>query len=182
MYWDNISPPRYRLLESYKLPIFAVGRFRHPDCAYNYFNRISALNFPNFNTLKKNKLFKKLAQDKSSENLNEIIENKGIIVTRCSGENVQSKLKFKIQYPDFIIVNMEIGKYARYKNQTDKLFSTPPLKKYRPKCGIYKKEYSQDLAQKIITDLGCDHYVIKPTNSFSGNGIRRGPHPAGPAA
>ncbi|MFH0898749.1 MAG: hypothetical protein V1855_04170 [bacterium] len=174
---DNLSEPGtvwkafWKTLEPYNLPIFAVGNFDHQDCACNYLNKIGGLSFPSFSALKQNRFFQKLAQKKSCSSLDKIANNKGIIVTRCSGENTQSKYTFKQEYPDFIIANMEIGKYARYKNQTCKIFDSPKLKKFRPRFGVYKKRYSKDLIRKIINDIHSDYYVIKPTNSFSGNGI-----------
>src|SRR6185295_473621 len=52
------------------------------------------------------------------------------------------------------------------------LFRTDPvLAKIKPEWQLYKKEYSPDLAAKIIQDLGGDAFVIKPRGAFLGNGV-----------
>ncbi len=47
----------------------------------------------------------------------------------------------------------------------------PALSKYKPKWGLYKKEYTKNLAAQIINDLKCDAFVIKPRGAFMGNGV-----------
>jgi hypothetical protein len=45
------------------------------------------------------------------------------------------------------------------------------LSGFKPKWGNYKKVYTKKLAAKIINDLACDTFVIKPHGRFMGKGV-----------
>ena len=79
--------------------------------------------------------------------------------------------KFKKKFPNFLVVDKISRPYGANKYLMNFLFQDPELRKYRPRCNVYPKKYSSNLAKKIMQDLNSQYYVIKPLNSGRGNGV-----------
>ena len=74
--------------------------------------------------------------------------------------------------PGIIVIDKSSFPFWVDKYKMTVLFDRDPiLSAMKPKWGLYKKEYSKDLASKIISDLKCNAFVIKPRGAFLGNGV-----------
>ena len=74
--------------------------------------------------------------------------------------------------PGMVVVDQATFPFWVDKDKMTALFGrNPTLAKYKPKWGLYKKNYHKDLAAQIIHDLKCDAFVIKPRGAFMGNGV-----------
>ena len=75
-------------------------------------------------------------------------------------------------YPGMLFIDAPIIPYDEDKYLTDALFDEDDtLKTYRPKWGLYSKEYTPQLATTILNDLKTDIVVIKPRGGSTGNGV-----------
>ncbi len=94
----------------------------------------------------------------------------GLLYIRPS-KNINIRL-LQQNYPGILIMDMPTHSYWIDKYKMSELFNrNPTLSKYKPKWGLYPKEYSEDLAKTIIDELKCDIFVIKPRGAFLGNGV-----------
>ena len=139
--------------------------------SWSHFVRQGGNYAPHLTALKQNSFFQKAAQSDSKFNPFDIKTYKGIIIIKRFQPAPEELENFTKNHPDFLILNMATTKYASDKNLTNRLFTTDQLKKFRPKCVVYPREYDPTLAQKIINDLQCNWFVIKPVNAARGNGI-----------
>ena len=79
---------------------------------------------------------------------------------------------FATRFPGIIVLDKASFPFWIDKYLMTQLFAQDPvLAGIKPKWGNYKKEYTPDLAAKILTDLACDMFVIKPRGEFLGNGV-----------
>ncbi len=75
-------------------------------------------------------------------------------------------------HPSTLIMDLAFNPYRNCKVSVNALFSSDPeLARYNPKWKIYPKAYTKDLANTILSDLGCEYVVIKPSGSSLGNGV-----------
>lgn len=94
----------------------------------------------------------------------------GLVFIR-SKKNLNPEL-LQQRYPGVLIMDMPTRAYWIDKYKMSELFNrNATLSKYKPKWGLYPKEYSEDLAKTIIDELGGDLFVIKPRAAFLGNGV-----------
>lgn len=78
----------------------------------------------------------------------------------------------RAQYPGIIFMDTASRDYWIDKYKMSSLFAkNSELAKYKPLWGSYQKKYHLNLANKIINDLGCERFVIKPRGAFSGKGV-----------
>jgi len=71
-----------------------------------------------------------------------------------------------------LVLDVATFPYWIDKSKVNDLFSgNPVLSNYKPRCKTYKKKYTKALAKKIMHDLSCKQYVIKPIGGFHGNGV-----------
>lgn len=79
---------------------------------------------------------------------------------------------FETRLPGVVAVDKSSFAFWIDKYRMTQLFTNDKvLSKFKPKWGNYKKTYSKKLVAKIIHDLGCDTFVIKPHGHFMGNGV-----------
>lgn len=79
--------------------------------------------------------------------------------------------KFQETYPSMLLMDRAALPYFLDKLLMTELFSDEQLKKYKPTWNVYKKKYTNDLAEKIKQDIGGELFVIKPRKGSLGNGI-----------
>ncbi len=162
----------WRHLRNFNIPIWYVGNYRaRPTIvAWNTFLGLGGKYARTLTALEKDYSFKRLAR-KELKPLRKIEDYKGIIVLKCYRPSEKTLEKFKKKYPGFLLLSQETDKYVKDKNETDALFDTDKLKKFRPKSCIYPRKYHAKLAEQVINDLKCKWYVIKPIFCGRGNGI-----------
>ena len=86
--------------------------------------------------------------------------------------SIQNIEQFKNDYPAILVVDAANIPYFRDKYEMSLLFAHDVnLAKFKPKWGLYPKKYSDNLAETIINDLGCEIFVIKPINGTRGLGV-----------
>lgn len=79
---------------------------------------------------------------------------------------------FETRLPGMVVVDKSSFPFWIDKYRMTRLFAEDStLSKFKPKWGNYKKVYSKKLVAKIINDLGCDTFVLKPHGHFMGNGV-----------
>ncbi|MDB2613715.1 hypothetical protein N9Y92_00985 [Chlamydiales bacterium] len=79
---------------------------------------------------------------------------------------------FLKKYPGLLLIDSACKNYFQDKYATSTLFTEiPSLIEVKPKWGLYKKEYSKNLAHQIQKEINSAIYVIKPRNAFKGNGV-----------
>lgn len=125
--------------------------------------------------LEKDRLFNQLTAIKKSSSVSDLGSYKGIIIYVYNDNRSpvhQNMLNaFKKKHRDFLVLDEASWTYAADKKVLAQLLSDKELAQYKPKWGAYKKNYTQNLAQKISKDLESDMFVIKPVNSGRSNGI-----------
>jgi|GEM_PF-5632385 len=183
-YWNLF----WNALPQLGLPVWFVGmkpRFTKADLkgesipgksyAWQQFIAMGGRHVSNLRALEKDRLFTQLAATKKSGLVSDLSSYKGIIIyvyfdNRSSAH--QSLLNtFKKKHRDFLVLDEASWTYAADKKVLAELLSDKELSQYKPKWGVYKKKYTQNLAQKICKDLGSSMFVIKPVNSGRSNGI-----------
>lgn len=99
---------------------------------------------------------------------------RGVIMIRWFGYS-RKKLRvlkeFRDKYPEFLIVDEISKSYSARKSSGVQLFNNPELSQYKPRWALYPRQYTPDLAQRIIEDIKSDTVVIKPTNSSQSKGV-----------
>ncbi|QQR49520.1 hypothetical protein IPF37_01595 [bacterium] len=166
--WEDF----WHYLKKFKLPMWYAGYYygRTPYIGAQTLQRYNGQMVPSLNQLKGNIFFKAQARHRiNPEDLQNIHNYRGIIATRERSTKVIEK--FKKTYPQFLVINTAAKNFVLNKKATDDLFDEPQLAAYRPKRVIYPKNYTPELANKIINEIGSKYYVIKPINSGKGNGI-----------
>lgn len=79
---------------------------------------------------------------------------------------------FEERLPGMIVVDKSSFPFWIDKQRMTKLFSGDKvLATFKPRWGSYQKKYTKKLAQKIVEDLQCDTFVIKPRGNFMGRGV-----------
>lgn len=78
---------------------------------------------------------------------------------------------FRSKFPGIMVMDA-----AGYDSWVDKYkmslyFKKDELLRYKPRWNLYTKVYTPELAPKIINDLKCNRFVIKPLDAFRGNGV-----------
>jgi len=182
-YWSIF----WTYLRQFNLPIWYVGpEIRKPRSlqseltlydalAWDVFQEIGGYSTRDLNSLAQDIRFKTQLNKKQIFKPDDMSTYKGIIVYRYRDDRFPSHRKaldnFKVTHPDFLVIDMVSWEYAASKEKLAGLVQEAGLGECKPKWGIYPKEYTKDLAQKIMRDLGCDMFVIKPVNSGRSNGI-----------
>jgi len=87
------------------------------------------------------------------------------------GNAPETIARFKKVFPRVRFMGDSSDRYVRNKYNTNSLFKSEDLKKYRPQCITCPKMYDEKLAQTIIEAMDCDLYVLKPVNACRGRGI-----------
>ena len=78
---------------------------------------------------------------------------------------------FQKKYPGVVLIDNAFYNYADNKfKMTDLLMGHPLTEQHKPKWGLYQKN-DENLADKIITEIGSDILVIKPTHEYLGKGV-----------
>jgi len=166
-----IAPNYYR---SYR-PANKLGISWRDRFAWNSFRRLGGKWAPSIKRLVREEDFLKAQNDRRMTDYSNLKSYKGIIVYRYRDDRDPKRLKelekFKKQYPDFLVLDAVLRPYAASKELTNTLFKDADLQKYRPKCNVYPKKYTPNLAQRIMSDLGSEMFVIKPLNSGMSNGV-----------
>lgn len=97
---------------------------------------------------------------------------KGIIIYRRPAcESWEQFNEFRKKYSQFLYLDHVGNIYAASKSKGISLFQTPELQAYKPRCGLYKRQYTKDLAQRIENEIKSDMFVIKPVFAVQGHGI-----------
>lgn len=167
----------WKYLEQWNLPIWYVGP------SINQESTKDEINFKIFKSIQNtyavetlSKLlsdyeFQKTIQKESPKNKSIIYEYQGIVVFRHKNASSLEIEIFKKTFPYMIVIDHASSPYVNNKYTTNLLFNEDELKIFRPRCNVYEKNYTTTLAQKIIADMNCDIYVIKPINGFKGDGV-----------
>jgi len=165
-FWKNLN--------RFQLPIIYVGSRKNlKKIAWKNFEKMGGHYFQSLKTFTDSSLFKQLQKQNSSKNifLTSISDYKAIIVKKGYPGSKDEQRWFKENYPDYLFVNRTVRKYVNNKELADLLFNDKYLQQFRPKCRVFPRKYSRKLSKKIINDLQCDWYVIKPLRSSAGNGV-----------
>ena len=165
----------WKYLKQLHLPIWCVGKkpqepYAQKQISATLFKKIGGRFVSNLKHLEGDKRFKQLIPS-AQEQHSLIKDHPGIIIFRHCSETGIDKDDFKYKYPGFLYLDEAAGPHVNNKFFTNLLFSDPELSQLRPRCRAYPTTYSPDLASKIIKDLKCDTFVIKPLNSANGWGI-----------
>ena len=123
------------------------------------------------------------------ENLEELLEDEDFILSAsepvCSLASVSdysgvlfarySSLRpydeFRKKYPNIIILDEATLGYCGDKLKSSLLFTDLSIEKFKPTWNLYKKIYSNNLANMIAEDMGTDLVVIKPRRAAKGYGV-----------
>jgi len=77
-----------------------------------------------------------------------------------------------MQYPGILFLDAGTADYWNDKYKMSQLFSrSPNLAQFKPRWNLYPKQYTPDLADKIIQDIPSEKFVIKPRSAYLGNGV-----------
>ncbi|MBS0654302.1 MAG: hypothetical protein JSR46_00865 [Verrucomicrobia bacterium] len=84
----------------------------------------------------------------------------------------ESYSDFCKKYPGIIVAGAPSFPYWIDKYKMSLLFTRDPVvAKVKPEWGLYPSQYSETLAQTIMSDIPADRFVIKPRGAFEGNGV-----------
>ena len=79
---------------------------------------------------------------------------------------------FLEKHPGIIVMDRATFPYWVDKYKMTELFAkNETLASFKPKWGLYSKQYTPHLANQIVKDIGGDIFVIKPRGTFLGNGV-----------
>lgn len=79
---------------------------------------------------------------------------------------------FEERLPGIVVIDKSSFPFWIDKYRMTQLFAQDKqLAALKPKWGNYKKIYTKDLATRIMSDLACDTFVIKPHGHFMGKGV-----------
>jgi len=158
-------------LHGYDLPVWFVGRDITSDRAkaicYRKMIEFGGRYFKSLKLLIEDEEFRRCFGKKN--NVGDDIEKcKGIIVFTGYTKELNT---IKEIFPGFIVLNMASTPYSFNKYKMCTLFCDEDTKRYKPQWGIYETVYSQALSKKIMHDLNCDLFVIKPIAASRGYGV-----------
>lgn len=162
-YWSIF----WHYLKQFNLPVWCVGGADKIDldelrrCGGNYIS--------DYSELWSNSAFQLCAQKQSSHKF--MISDFAAIVVFAKRATKNQIKYFKEQHPNVLVINEHTGIFASNKDVANPLFCQNDLAQYKPRCGIYPKIYTPELAQDIIADLGTDTFIIKPIGSLQSNGV-----------
>lgn len=157
----------WHYLKKFDIPVWCVGgkqKIHFPEL-----KRSNGQFVANLLALKKNPKFKECVQKPFASKSR--IADFAAIVIFAHGNKAHKVAMFEKQYPNVLVVNQKIGKFACHKNLMNPLFAQENLNDYKPRCSIYAKRYTSDLAQKIKSDLCTDTFIIKPIGSLQSRGV-----------
>jgi len=118
--------------------------------------------------IEKDPFFRQLG-NQPAEDPHNIQNYSGFLSARVARINHQD---FAKKYPGIIVIDAASAPFWGDKYKMTQLFSrNETLATFKPKWNLYEKKYSPALAKKIIRDLPCDTFVIKPRGAYLGNGV-----------
>jgi glutathione synthase/RimK-type ligase-like ATP-grasp enzyme len=178
----------WKQLRALGLPIWYIGPkphsvndngFSHNDkerLSFDYFLKTGGHYVRSLDELQIDELFKRVCgkedqPSKQKKHFSNIKKYKGILLLKLVWCNAYKIQQFQQQYPGFLIINEKSRRHSANKKATHKLFEKSGLIEFRPKYKVYPKNYGRNLAAKIISDLDCEFFVIKPMDSSRSNGI-----------
>lgn len=103
------------------------------------------------------------------EQLSSVSEYGGVLFARYS--SLRPYYEFREKYPNVVVLDDATLGYCGDKLKSSLLFTHPNLEKFKPTWNLYTKEYTVDLANQIMEDMGTDLVVIKPRRAAKGNGV-----------
>jgi len=162
----------WKSLKELNLPMWYIGNEpgKNNSIAWDQYRDQGGFVFPSIKALEQDSLFSQASISGAKKN-GVLMGCKGLVIMRYASANSLKVKNFMRRYPDFVIPSITTKCYVTNKHLTDNMFDTPYLQSFRPKCCIYERKYDKELAQRIINDLQCEWYVVKPINSGRGNGI-----------
>lgn len=79
---------------------------------------------------------------------------------------------FEQRLPGMVVIDKSSFPFWIDKYRMTQLFAKDErLAAVKPRWGNYKKKYTKKLAARIVNDLGCQTFVIKPRGNFMGEGV-----------
>jgi hypothetical protein len=115
-----------------------------------------------------------------SESISAFKQNQPTKIMGPSGILIAKDLRFlaahyhmlREKYPNLILLDYATSRLVQNKLLTHLLFAhDSSIEKYRPRCRILSRKYTQSLARSIIAEIPSECYVIKPIDSCSGRGV-----------
>lgn len=164
----------WHYLGQFKVPVWYVGKpldtdYKLRQIAEKTFAKIGGSFVPNIHKLKRSKIFKELCKTEYTQSGHYV----GVVVLRHHRMPKVVINKFKKDYPQFLILDTATTPFVNNKHKTAQVFEDTDLSLFKPQWRIYKKKYTPQLANTIVSDFG-EHvgaYVIKPLNAANGWGV-----------
>lgn len=164
----------WEYLAQKNVPIWYVGDARRAKQESEMidaeaFQKLGGVFCKSLHELEASMLFKNTIARTHSNN----IAQAGFVLLRHHSTNTAMRNYFKKKYPEIILINDSARQFVSSKFMTNLLFANDPrLKKFRPNCKTYDKEYSTELVKAIHKDFAQDNMVvIKPLNGANGWGV-----------
>jgi hypothetical protein len=140
------------------------------DIAIDELEKIGGRVYSSLLALKKDDLFKKLAEQKCDNiSKTKISDFSTIVFVRKCAKCLQG---FMRKYPHVLIIDETSAWFVGNKYFTHLLFCDDEyLMKFRPRCAVCLKWSLMAKIRQIIRKLACDYCVIKPIDASMGRGI-----------
>lgn len=163
MFWEFIT--------AFNLPVWYTDKPRgnKRNRAIKRFINLGGMCVSNLQSLPAHDYFQKMVE--RYQGAPKMTSYAGIVVARTVGLGPSALNNFKTKYPQFLMLGDATNEFVRSKKCTCDLFDNETLMNFKPRFKICEKKYSSTLAQSIINELGCDIFVIKPTNATLGYGV-----------
>ena len=121
--------------------------------------------------LRKNHTFCKLAFSREDKKYLKIEDHKIILMSNVHRYVKEVFKNLKKDFKGFLTLNNVAYGYGVNKKKAAMLFDDDLLAHYKPQWKSYKKQFSEELVEKIKKDFDSDILVIKPIDSCWGKGI-----------
>jgi len=165
----------WSFLRQFGLPVWFIdlgssSRFDSFSAIDDFYN-IPGSFIHNLSSLEASQVFRKQKAKNRGFNYNKLSSYANFVIKKYGPSTSTDTTAFRIKNPNTLVLSEATRHFTNNKYRTTQLFQDPSLKLLRPTFGVYKKQYRSNLAERIIKELKCEIFVIKPINAALGNGI-----------
>ena len=160
-------------LKQLKLPVWFIGNLgEKKEYALDVLRACGGKAVPSLMALEKDLVLKKGCKKKSIQR-SKLSDYRGIVVYATPLPHFYNNFElsmFRKKYPDILLVNYYTAEYIARKDYAYNLFKEPELLQFKPANNVFRKKYTQNLAQEIKEAIPGDFYTIKPVSAKPGCG------------